>query len=127
MDRAERLNKQNKVAKRLIISTYKCMMPELERRAKETHKNELKEWGVELNGVEEAEDVVLYMFSYFLLVIPHWYHSTVHATPSSPLSTHSSSSSGITWDVMSPFLPPPQILQVVNHTSLRTSDILSLS
>ena len=59
MSNAERLNKRNEVAKLLVTTTFKEKASELERRAKEAHEQDLKEWGLELGGVEEAEDVAL--------------------------------------------------------------------
>ena len=59
MDRAERLNKRNEVARRLLTNEYKDAISELERRAKETHEQQVKEWKVELDEIEEAEDVHL--------------------------------------------------------------------
>lgn len=61
MDRTERLNKWNEVAKRLVTTTYKNQTAELERRAKETNKRDLEEWGLELAGIERAEDVESYV------------------------------------------------------------------
>lgn len=62
MDRLERLNKRNEVARRLINSSYKHLAADLEKRAKENHERELKEWGLGLEGIGEAEDVQLYVF-----------------------------------------------------------------
>jgi hypothetical protein len=59
MSHPERLNRRNEVAKQLVASTYKEKVPELERRAKDAHERELKEWGCELDQIEEAEDVSL--------------------------------------------------------------------
>lgn len=61
MDRLERLNKRNEVAKRLVATSYKHLVADLEKRAQETHEQELKEWKLELDGIEEAEDVQLYV------------------------------------------------------------------
>ena len=63
MSRADRLNKRNEVAKRLVSTTYKDMEAELEQRAKETLERESKEWALELDEIEEAEDVTLYVSS----------------------------------------------------------------
>jgi hypothetical protein len=59
LDRGEQLNRRNEVARRLIATTYKDKVPELEERAKEFHERELKEWGLGLEAIEEAEDVTL--------------------------------------------------------------------
>ena len=63
MSHADRLNKRNEVAKQLISTTYKDMEAELEQHAKETHKRDLKEWALELEEIEEAKDVNLYISS----------------------------------------------------------------
>ena len=63
MSRADRLNKRNEVAKRLVSTTYKDMEAELEQHTKETHKQDLKEWALELEEIEEAKDVDLYISS----------------------------------------------------------------
>ena len=57
LSRVDRLNKRNEVAKKLVTSTYKHLVAGLEARAKATHKNEVKEWSLELDNVEQAEDV----------------------------------------------------------------------
>lgn len=59
MDRMDRMNKRNEVAKRLVTGQYKEMVPKLEQRAKETHERELKEWKLELGDVAEADDIHL--------------------------------------------------------------------
>ena len=59
MNPIERVNKRNEIARQLTATTYANMAPELERRAKETQERELKEWGLGLDGIEEAEDVHL--------------------------------------------------------------------
>ena len=63
MSRTERMNRRNEVTKQLVATTYKEVEAELSQRAMETHERELKEWGLELEGVEEAEDVDLYVSS----------------------------------------------------------------
>lgn len=55
----DRLNKWNQVAKQLVTGTYKDRVPKLEQRAKEDHERELKEWSLELDQIQEAEDVGL--------------------------------------------------------------------
>lgn len=61
MERVEKLIKRNEVAKTLVETTYKNLIPELEGRAKETHELELKEWNMGFAEIEEAEDVKLYV------------------------------------------------------------------
>ena len=122
MTRTERLNNRNGVAKQLVATTYQKMIPELEQRAKATHERDLKEWNLEFDHVEEAEDVHLYVFSSFVRRLPLIYCSTVHAIRSSLLFTLSSSSSDITRGVMLLFSPLPRITRMVNPTSLRMLD-----
>lgn len=57
LDRVDRLNKRNELAKKLVTSSYKHLAMGLEARAKETHERELKEWSLELDDIEQAEDV----------------------------------------------------------------------
>jgi len=57
LDRVDRMQKRNEVAKDLVTTTYKEMQSELKERAKETHEREVKEWELGLDGVAEAEDV----------------------------------------------------------------------
>ena len=59
MDHVERLNKRNEIAKHLVTSTYKEMIPELERQAKEAYELELKEWKLKLDEIGQAENVPL--------------------------------------------------------------------
>ena len=59
MDRIKRLHKRNEIAKQLISTDYKHLAMALEKRAKETHERELKEWGLWLEDIEQAEDVQL--------------------------------------------------------------------
>ena len=59
MDRAERLNKWNEIARKLVKTTYKHMIPSLEKRAKEAHERDKKEWSLELEDIEQAEDIQL--------------------------------------------------------------------
>ena len=54
---SERLNKRNEVARHLVATTYKDIVPELERRAKEAHEQDLKTWGLDLDGIGEAQDI----------------------------------------------------------------------
>ena len=61
MSPAERLNKRNEIARRLVATDYKHLAADLEKRAKEAHERESKEWGVELENIGEAEDVQLYV------------------------------------------------------------------
>lgn len=61
MNKIERLNKLNEIARELTTTEYAEMVPELEQRAKEVHARELKEWELDLDKVEEAEDVSLYV------------------------------------------------------------------
>ena len=63
MSCADQLNKQNEVAKWLVSTTYKDMEAELKQHTKETHEWDLKEWALELEEIEEAEDVDLYISS----------------------------------------------------------------
>ena len=59
MSPIERVNRRNEVARHLTSTTYAAMAPELEQRAKEAHEQELKEWGLGLDEIGEAEDVHL--------------------------------------------------------------------
>lgn len=59
VDRAERLNKRNDLAKQLLNTTYKHTIPELEQRAREANDRDIKEWGLELEEIGQAEDVQL--------------------------------------------------------------------
>lgn len=59
MQRAERLQKWNELAKRLVTTTYKHLATDLEKRAKEDHERELREWGLDLEEIGQAEDVHL--------------------------------------------------------------------
>ena len=63
MSRPERMNKRNEIVKQLVTTTYEGMTAELEQRAKETQEQELKERSLGLEGIEEAEDVDLCVFS----------------------------------------------------------------
>ena len=71
MDQVEWMNKQNEVAKKLIASSYNHLVVDLEERAKETHQRDLKEWKLELDDIEEAEDVQMYVFVCCLSVDSH--------------------------------------------------------
>ena len=53
------MNFRNELAKTLVNTTYKHLLDDLEERAKETHERELKEWGLGLGDIGEAEDVQL--------------------------------------------------------------------
>ena len=66
MNRLQRLNKRNEVAKELVTTTFKKMETELKQRALDTHERELKEWGLEMEGIEEAEDIEVYASSMFI-------------------------------------------------------------
>ena len=59
MERIERVNKRNELAKSLVTTTYKHLVVGLEARAKATHEREMKEWAIELDDIEQAEDVTL--------------------------------------------------------------------
>ena len=61
MSKIERLNKLNEIARELTTTSYAEMVPELELRAKETHGREVKEWELDLDKIEEAENVTLYV------------------------------------------------------------------
>src|ERR1700753_1824658 len=61
LTRAERMNKRNEIAKTLVKTTWSEQAPGLEKRAKETHERELREWNLELDHVEEAEEVLEYV------------------------------------------------------------------
>lgn len=63
LERVERMQKRNEIAKELVTTTFKGMAAELKERAEETHERELKEWGLELEGIGEAEDVDEYVSS----------------------------------------------------------------
>ena len=71
MDQVKRMNKRNKVAKKLVASSYNHLVADLEERAKETHQRDLKEWKLELDDIEEAEDVQMYVFVCCLSVDSH--------------------------------------------------------
>ena len=71
MERAERMNKRNEVAKQLVTTSHKHLVADLEIRAKENHQRDLKEWGLGLAEVGEAEDVHLYVFLYYPSVAYH--------------------------------------------------------
>ena len=58
LDRVQRLNKRNELAKKLVTTDYKHLAGELGTRAKEAHARDLKEWDIELDGIDEAEDVL---------------------------------------------------------------------
>lgn len=57
MDQVEQMNKWNKIAKKLITSSYNHLVVVLEEQAKETHQHNLKEWKLELDDIEEVKDV----------------------------------------------------------------------
>ena len=59
MDRLEQLHRWNKLARQLVATTCKDKVPGLERRAKEVHEREQKEWGLELQDIGQAEDIQL--------------------------------------------------------------------
>ena len=71
MERMERMNKRNEVAKQLIKTSHKHLAEELEMRAKEAHERELGEWGLELDDIEQAGDVDLYVSVQCSLVVSH--------------------------------------------------------
>lgn len=73
MDRTERMNKRYDVARQLVTTTYKDMVPGLKQRAEEDHQRGLKEWGLELGDIEEAEDVHLYVFCTIFCHLPLMY------------------------------------------------------
>jgi len=73
MEHIERLHKRNELAKRLVNTTYKHLATGLDTRAKETHERELKEWGLDLENITQAEDVHLYISIH--------YPSTTSANP----------------------------------------------
>lgn len=71
MKPGERMNKRNEVAKELLESDFKREEANLAQRAKEAHEKGLREWKLELNPTEKAEDVHLYVLSsYHPLVVP---------------------------------------------------------
>lgn len=57
MSRAERLNKRNDIAKELISGTLLDRAEGLEKRAKEHHEREVREWSLDLDTIEEAKDI----------------------------------------------------------------------
>ena len=59
MERMEKMNKRNELAKHLVNSSHKHLIAGLEARAKKAHERELKEWKLELEAIEKAEDVHL--------------------------------------------------------------------
>lgn len=59
MTRAERLNKWNEIARQLVNTTYKHTVKDLEKRAKDAHERDQKEWSLELEEIGQAEDVQL--------------------------------------------------------------------
>ena len=71
MDRAERLNKWNELAKSLVTTDYKHLVADLQSRAKEAHELELREWGLGLADVGEAENVHLCVSAYYLSTSPN--------------------------------------------------------
>ena len=123
MSRVERLNKRYDLAKELLSTTLLYRVPDLEKRAKENHERELREWKVELESVEEAEDVhqcVSASSSFVCDLLPKTKYYIERVTPLSPQLAHSSSSSEVTRGVMLPSSPLPQTGEVVTHTFLRT-------
>ena len=61
MEPIEKLNKRNELARQLVTTSYKHLVPGLDARAKATHERELKEWKLELDDIEQAEDVSMYV------------------------------------------------------------------
>jgi len=57
MTRMQKMNCRNELASTLVKTTYVHLVTELTERAKETHEQELKEWGLELDDISEAEDI----------------------------------------------------------------------
>lgn len=60
LSRAERMNIRNDIARRLVKASPE-QAQELERSAKANHERELREWNVELDNIDEAEDVIQYV------------------------------------------------------------------
>ena len=59
LTRTQKMNCRNDLAKSLVNTTYKHLIDDLATRAKETHKQELMEWGLGLGDIGEAEDIQL--------------------------------------------------------------------
>lgn len=57
LTRVQKMNHRNEVARDLVNTTYAHLVEELAERAKETHEQELKEWGLGLDDIGEAEDI----------------------------------------------------------------------
>lgn len=65
MPRGERMNKRNEVAKSLVQAESEADIKALKQRAKQEHERALKEWELELDSIEEAEDVHGYASVHF--------------------------------------------------------------
>lgn len=57
LTRTEKMNYRNELARTLVETTYKHLAGDLERRAKETNEQELREWTFALDEIGEAEDI----------------------------------------------------------------------
>ena len=57
LSRTQRMNYWSELAKSLVGTTYNHLADGLAKRAKETHEREMKEWGLGLDDIGEAEDV----------------------------------------------------------------------
>jgi hypothetical protein len=57
MDGAERMNKRQDLAKRILYGEHKNQIPALENRAREDHKQEIKQWSMLLDDITQASDV----------------------------------------------------------------------
>lgn len=61
MTPATRMNKRNEIAKDLVFGPLSDRAEDLQKRAKEIHERELREWGLELDSIEEATDIHEYV------------------------------------------------------------------
>ena len=59
LTQVQKMNYRNDIARNLVKTTYSHLAGGLADRAKETHERELKEWGLGLDEIGEAEDVQL--------------------------------------------------------------------
>jgi hypothetical protein len=59
LTRVEKMNRRNELARTLVKTTHAHLAQGLAERAKATHELELKEWGLRLDDISEAEDVQL--------------------------------------------------------------------
>ena len=57
LDGTERMNKRYEIAKKLLNSRYQSRIVSLEVNARESHKKELQQWSLSLDGIELAPDV----------------------------------------------------------------------